>query len=89
MEKKTITIQTNTVKKGRLDQRSFSCCVYENEGTRAYQLDETGNDLVRKHFTLSPGCRIIDDGKIYFIDDIKYPPRPSRPLLIVDPTITI
>lgn len=42
MEKKTITVQTNTVKKGRLDQRSFSCLYYEGDGVRMYMLDYNG-----------------------------------------------
>ena len=89
MEKKTITVQTNTVKKGRLDQRFFTCQYYEGDGVRMYMLDETKNDLVHKHFNLSAGCRIIDDDVTYYIEEIQYSPRPSHPVLIVDPTIII
>ncbi len=89
MEKKTITVQTNTVKKGRLDQRSFSCLHYEGDGVRMYMLDDTRIDLVHKRFNLSAGCRVIDDGVTYYIEEVQYSPRPSRPVLIVDPTIII
>ena len=89
MEKKTITVQTNTVEKGRLDQRSFSCLYYEGDGVRMYMLDDTRIDLVHKRFNLSAGCRVIDDGVTYYIEEVQYSPRPSRPVLIVDPTIII
>ena len=89
MEKKTITIQSNTVKKGKLDQRSFTCQYFEGDSVKMYMLDETRNDLVHKHFNLAVGCRIIDDGVTYYIEEIQYSPRPSHPVLIVDPTIII
>lgn len=74
MENRIITIQTNTVKKGRLDQRSFSCLVHEYQGNRIYMLDDTKSDLIRKHFTIAPGCRIIDNGVTYVISNIQYSP---------------
>ena len=43
MEHKTIAIQTNTEKKGKIDQRSFSCQILELGKTRTYVLDETKN----------------------------------------------
>lgn len=89
MEKKTITIQSNTVKKGKLDQRSFTCQYYEGNSVKMYMLDETRNDLVHKHFNLSVGCRVIDDGITYYIKEVQYTTRPSRPILIVDPQIII
>lgn len=89
MERKTITIQTNTQKKGKLDQRSFSCQVIEHLNQRVYVLDESKNDLTRKRFDLTPGCRIIDNGICYPIQDIFYSPRPMYPHLIVFTDFTI
>ena len=89
MEKKVITVQTNTVKKGKLDQRVLACQVYEDGAARLYILDETKNDLVRRHFSISPGCRIIDDGVTYYIEEVQYSPRPSRPILIINPKIVL
>ena len=89
MEKKTVTIQTNTPKKGRLDQRSFTCQVYEDKDQRVFILDDTKRDLTLKRFNLTKGCRVIEDGITYFIDEVWYSPRPSHPVLIVDPTIII
>lgn len=89
MEKKTVTIQTNSPKKGRLDQRSFTCQVYEDKDQRVYILDDTKRDLTLKRFNLTKGCRVIEDGITYFINEVRYSPRSSRPVLIVDPKIII
>ena len=89
MEKKNVTIQTNTSKKRRLDQRSFPCQFYEEKGLMIYVLDDTKRDLAHKRFNLTAGCRIIDDGITYFIVDVKYSPAPKHPYIIVDPKITI
>ena len=83
MGNKTITVQTNTPKKGKLDQRSFSCQVLVFGKTRTYVLDETKNDLTRKRFNLTPGCRVIDNGITYVIQGIHYWPKPMYPFLIV------
>ena len=85
METRTITIQTNTPKKGKLDQRSFSCQVLEHMNQKIYVLNETKNDLTRKRFTLTEGCRVIDDGICYPIQHIYYSPRPMYPHIVVFP----
>ena len=89
MEMKTIIIQTNTPKKGRLDQRSFTCQVYEDKDQRIYMLDDTKRGLTLKRFNLTKGCRVIEDGITYYIEEVHYSPRPSHPVLIVDPKIII
>ena len=85
MNRKTITIQTNTFKKGKPDQRSFACQTIELAPRRIYVLEETKNDLTRKRFTVTPGCKIIDDGDSYTIEDIKYWKKPMYPFLVVFP----
>lgn len=65
MESKIITIQTNTKKKGKLDQRSFSCQILELGKRKMYALENTKRDLGLKRFTLTEGCRVIDDGVYY------------------------
>ena len=85
MEMKTITVQTNTQKKGKLDQRSFRCQAFELGERLIYVLDETKNDLTRKRFNLTPGCRIIDDGIVYSIEDIQYWKKPKYPFLVTYP----
>lgn len=89
MEKKTITIQTNEVKKGKLDQRSFPCQLLEFEDSIVYVLDDTKNNLTRKRFSLTPGCRVIDDGVYYPIQNIFYSERPARPYIVVSRNFTI
>ena len=89
MDNKTIIIQTNTKKKGRLDQRSFTCQILQFENTKVYVLDKTKNDLTRMRFTLTEGCRIIDDGICYPIQDIYFSSRPMRPHLVVSTELTI
>lgn len=89
MENRTIIIQTNTTKRGKLDQRSFACQVYEYQGNRIYMLDDTKSDLIRKHFTITTGCRIIDNGVTYLISNIQYSPRPIHPCLTVNPKNTV
>ena len=44
MDRKIITIQTNTQKKGKLDQRTFPCQILEFENQRIYVLDDTKRD---------------------------------------------
>ena len=85
MNRKTITIESNTMKKGKLDRQSFTCQLFESGDKRVYVLDRTKRDLVRYHFTLTPGCRILDDGVTHVIKDIWYPPAPKYPHLIVIP----
>ena len=85
MEKKTVTIQTNTQKKGKLDQRTFACQTITLGEKLIYVLDETKNDLTRKRFNLTPGCRIIDDGIVYSIEDIQYWKKPKYPFLVTYP----
>ena len=89
MDEKAITIQTNEAKKGKLDQRSFECTVYDFEHERYYALNVTRSDLLRRHFIITPGCRIIDEGTTYLIQDILYPTRPLYPYLVVDPNLKI
>ena len=89
MDRKTITIQTNTQKKGKLDQRSFTCQVLEYENQKIYALNETRRDLGLKRFNLTVGCRIIDDGICYPIQNIFFTERPARPILIVSRDFTI
>ena len=90
MNRKTITIQTNKLKKKKLDQRTFPCQIFDlNNGTRVYVLDETKNDLTRKRFELTPGCRIMDDGVTYIIEDIQYWKKPMYPFLAVFPVSKI
>ena len=84
MEMKTITIQTNETKKGKLDQRPFTCQMLEFEESIIYVLDDTKNSLTRKRFTLTPGCRIIDGGVTYIIQNIMYSERPMRPYLVIN-----
>ena len=83
MNRKTITIQTNEKKKGKLDQRSFTCQILDYGDQRIYALDDTKRDLGLKRFTLTEGCRIFDDGACYFIENIFYTERPARPFLVV------
>ncbi len=84
MENKTIIIETNTLKKGKLDRRSFTCRVFDEKNRRVYVLDETRRDVRHKHVTLTPGCRIIDGNTTYTIKDIWHPSPPKYPHLIVD-----
>ena len=83
MNRKTITIQTNTIKKGKPDQRSFACQIIELPPRRIYVLEETKNTLTRKRFTVVQGCKIIDDGVSYTIEDIEYWKKPMYPFLVV------
>ena len=85
MESKIVTIQTNTKKKGKLDQRSLSCQILELGKRRMYALENTKRDLGLKRFTLTEGCRVIDDGVYYPIHQIFYTPNPQHPILIVYP----
>lgn len=89
MEKKTVIIQTNTTKKGKLDQRSFTCQLHVDGENRLYVLDDTKSDLTNKHFTLTRGCRITDDGVTYLIRDVSYLSRPAHPYITIYPNITI
>ena len=83
MNRKTITVQTNVKKKGKLDQRSFTCQVIELGESRVYILDKTKNDLTRKRFQLTPGCRLTDEGITYNIENIEYWKKPMYPFLII------
>ena len=85
MNRKTITVQTNVKKKGKLDQRSFTCQVIELGESRVYVLDNTKNDLTRKRFQLTPGCRLTDEGITYNIENIEYGKKPMYPFLITYP----
>ena len=89
MGNKSITIQTNTKKKGKLDQRSFTCELAEHGNQKVYVLDNSCRDLSLKRFSLTEGCRIFDNEICYPIQKIMYLPRPKRPLLIVDSRCTI
>ena len=89
MDRKIITIQTNTQKKGKLDQRSFPCQILEFKNQRIYVLDDTKRDLGLKRFDITVGCRIIDDGVCYPIQNIFYTERPARPFLVVHADFTI
>ena len=89
MEWKTVTIQTNTKKKGKLDQRSFQCHVINYGEQIIYAMKESRRDLGLKRFNLTEGCRIIDDGVCYPIQDIFYSNRPARPYLVVSKNFTI
>ena len=83
MNSRTIIIESNISKKGKLDRKPFTCQVFESMNKKTYVLDNTKRELVHKHFTLTIGCRIIDKDVIYFIENIWYPPAPKHPHLIV------
>ena len=85
MDRKTITIETNTLKKKKLDRRSFSCQILEFSDRRMYVLDDTKRTLGLKRFTLEEGCRVIDDGVTYSIAKIFFSPAPQQTFLIVYP----
>lgn len=89
MGNKEITIETNYRKKGKLDHRTLTCQVYDSGNKRIYVLNQTNRNLMRYHFLITPGCRIIDDGVTYSIQDIWYPPAPKYPHLIVFPNKTV
>ncbi len=90
MGSKVITIQTNTPKKGKLDQRSFTCQVLDfDDHRRIYVLDDTRRELSLKRFDLIKGCRIFDDGICYPIHGIWYSPKPKHPHLIVLQELTV
>ena len=89
MNSKTITIINNPQKKGLSYQRPFTCQVFDSGNKRTYVLDDTKRDVMRKHFILRPGCRIIDDGVTHIIKDIWYPSPPRHPHLIVFPEATV
>ena len=77
MNNRTITIINNPQKKGLSYQRPFTCQVFDSGNKRTYVLDDTKCDVMRKHFILRPGCRIIEDGVTHIIKDIWYPSPPS------------
>ena len=85
MNRKTITIQTNTLKKGKLDQRSFTAQILELGKSRIYVLDDSKNAITRKRFDLTPGCRIFDDSITLDIQDIQYWKAPMYPFLVTFP----
>ena len=89
MDRKTITIQTNTRKKRKLDQRLFTCQVFEHGNQRFYSLDDTKRDLGLKRFSLDEGCRVFDNGICYPIQRIYYTERPARPFIMVNLDFTI
>lgn len=86
MSVKTITIESNTSKRGKLDVQSFPCRILDDEEDRKrfYILKVTKRILQQKRFNLTPGCRIIDNNSVYLIQDISYWPRPYYPILTVD-----
>jgi hypothetical protein len=86
---KEIIIENNTTHKGKSHKRVFACQVFETENKRTYVLDETKRDVMRSHFLLNPGCRIIDDGVTHVIERIWYSPAPKHPHLIVFPEVTV
>lgn len=69
---KEIIIENNTTHKGKSHRRPFTCQVFEAGNKRTYVLDETKRDVMRSHFVLAPGCRIIDNGVSHVIEDIWY-----------------
>lgn len=91
MGSKVITVQTNTKKKGKLDQRTLSCQTldFENEKTRIYVIDETKRDLMRKNFIIEEGCRIIDSNTCYPIQMVNCSGIPIRYFLSVSTDFTI
>ena len=89
MSSRTIIIENNTTHKGKPLRRPFTCQIFESGNKRTYVLDETKRDVIRSHFVLSPGCKIIDDGVTHVIKDIWYPPRPKHPHLVVFPELTV
>lgn len=91
MSSKVITIETNTSKRGQLDIRSFSCHIldWEEANKRFYILDETKRTLQQKRFIVTPGCRIIDDDKVFLIQDVLYWPRPYHPILAINLDSTV
>ena len=91
MGSKVITVQTNTRKKGKLDQRTLTCQTLEFEGekTRIYVIEETKRDLMRKNFIIEAGCRIIDGGTCYPIQTVICSGLPIRYFLQVSTDFTI
>lgn len=85
MDRKTITIETNTLKKKKLDRRSFTCQILEFPGRRIYVLDDTKRELGLKRFSLEEGCRVIDNGITYPIYKIFFSPVPQQTFIIVHP----
>ena len=77
MENKEITIETNYRKRGKLDHRTLPSQVFDSGNKRVYVLNQTNRNLMRYHFLITPGCRIIDGGVTYTIQDIWYPPAPK------------
>ena len=91
MGSKVITVQTNTRKKGKLDQRTLTCQTleFEEEKTRIYVIDETKRDLMRKNFIIEEGCRIIDGSICYPIQTVNCSGLPLRYYLLVSTDFTI
>ncbi len=88
MGNRTITIETNTLKKGKLDRRTFTCQLLEFENLLVYVLDDTKNQLTRKRFTLECGCRLYDGDSKYVIQDINYLGMTAHPYLTVSRSVT-
>ena len=86
---KEIIIENNTSHNGKSHRRPFACQVFESGIKRTYVLDETKRDVMRSHFVLTPGCKIIDNGVTHVIDSIWYSPKPKHPHLIVFPEVTV
>ena len=91
MGSKVITVQTNTRKKGKLDQRTLACQTleFEKEKTRIYVIDETKRDLMRKNFIITDGCRIVDGDTCYLINMVNCSGIPIRYYLSVSTDLTI
>ena len=91
MGSKVITVQTNTRKKGKLDQRTLTCQIleFEEEKTRIDVIDETKRDLMRKNFIIEAGCRIIDGTTCYPIQMVNCSGIPIRYFLSVSTDFTI
>ena len=65
MSSKVITVETNTLKKNKLDKRSFNCQILELGKERVYVLNETKRELKMNRFNITPGCRIIGSVKSF------------------------
>lgn len=85
MSRRTIIIQSRTIKKGTFDRRSFECQVINLGSTRTYVLSETKRQLMQKHFDLTTDCLIFDNKDVYHIEEIWYTPRPRFPFISVFP----
>lgn len=85
MSDREITIQSSNLKKGKPDQRTFTCQLITIGNTKTYVLDDTKRDLLHMRFELAPGCKVEENGAHYRIQEIWYSPRPKYVFIAVYP----